>query len=172
MIRLFLLLFIFFIACSDINSGWSVSGGGYMNLRINDTKAYTDSILGEWNHSDELKLDIHPDDGNVKLRPNKHFVTFLGKNDDGDRLQIMVYKPELGMHRPQTNINYTYLILGNSNPARIIDADSSYVKFDQRDTIWSADLRLIFNHCYGENCDSTRVIISGRMRYWVDPDDR
>lgn len=146
-------------ACSDINSGWTVDGGGYMNLQLNG--------------SEKLKLDISPDDGDVDLRVNKHFVLFLGKNDQGDRLQLMVYKPVLGLNTPQTNPNYTYLVLGNSVPAHIIDADSSYVKFDRKDSIlWSADIRLIFNHCYGDDCDSTRTVVSGRMQYWVDPDDR
>ena len=35
-----------------------------------------------------------------------------------------------------------------------------------------ADVRLVFNHCYGDECDNDRVVVTGRMYYWVDPDDR
>ncbi len=123
------------------------------------------------NGEESLYLEIDPDDGDVKLRSNKHYVTFLGKDSDGDALQIMVNKPELGTNAPVTS--YTYLVLGNSVPAHIITADSSYIQFDQKDSIlWSANVRLVFNHCYGDECDNERVVITGRMRYWVDPDDR
>ncbi len=156
---LFFGIFLLVTACSDINSGWTVDGGGYMKLTING--------------DEDLDLAIDPDDGDVTLRSNKHYVTFLGKNRDGDALQIMVNKPELGDNAPVTSSGYTYLVLGNSYPAHIIDTDSSYIKFDQKDSIlWSADVHLIFNHCYGDECDNDRVIITGRMRYWVDPDDR
>ncbi|MBP5246407.1 MAG: hypothetical protein J6Z31_00900 [Fibrobacter sp.] len=152
-------IFLLTVACSEVNSGWTVTGGGYMNFKING--------------SEDLDLDIDPDDGDVKLKSNKHYVTFLGKNSDGDALQIMVNKPKLGENAPVTSSGYTYLVLGNSVPAHIINTDSSYVKFDQKDSIlWSADVRLVFNHCYGEECDNERVVITGRMRYWVDPDDR
>ena len=152
-------IFLGVVSCSDINSGWSVTGGGYMNFKING--------------SEDLNLDIDPDDGDVKLRSNKHYVTFLGKNSDGDALQIMVNKPVLGENAPVTSSGYTYLVLGNSVPAHIISAESSSVKFDRKDSIlWSADVRLVFNHCYGDECDNDRVVVTGRMYYWVDPDDR
>jgi hypothetical protein len=146
-----------FSACGTVNSGWLVNGGGYMNLSI-DGEAY--------------RLEIDADDGNVKLRPNKHYVTFLGKDDAGTRLQVMIYKPVLGKNSPQTNSNYTFLVREGSSPARIIDAESSYVAFDEKsDSLWSADLHLVFNRCEVEECDTSRVLVTGRMRYWVDPDD-
>lgn len=146
-------------ACEDLNSGWSVDGGGYMKIYINGEGPKT--------------LDIDVDDGNVDLDYDQHWVSFLGKDaSEGDYLQVLVYKPALGKNTPQTSVNYTYLVLGNSTRAKIIDAESSYVQFDQKDdSLWSANLRLVFNHCYADECDTSRVVITGRMRYWVDPDD-
>ncbi len=156
--RLALLGIFLFSACSDVNSGWTVDGGGYMKLKVN---------------GESLHLEIDPDDGDVKLRINKHYVSFVGKNSSGDALQILVNKPVLGKNAPQTNPSYTYLALGGGLPAQIIDAKSSYVSFDQKDSLlWSADLHLVFNHCGIDECDSSRVLVEGRMRYWVDPDDR
>lgn len=159
-LRLSAWLFSFLLfACSEINSGWTVDGGGYMKLEVN---------------GESVRLEIDPDDGDVDLRLNKHYVTFLGKNASGDALQLLVNKPVLGKNVPQTNPSYTYLVRGNGLPARILVADSSEVRFDQKDSIlWSADLHLVFNRCGIDSCDdSLKVVVTGRMRYWVDPDDR
>lgn len=144
-----------FTACSDINNGWSAKGGGYMNLTVN---------------GETLKLEIEPDGGDVDLRYNKHYVTFRG-SDGTSTLQFLVYQPELGSNRPQPNSSYTYFVYEGSTPMSILDTDSSYVRFDQKDsTLWSANIRLIFNHCVLDECDDTRTIVSGRVRYWVEPD--
>jgi len=147
-------------ACSEINSGWTVDGGGYAKIYVNGEGPKT--------------LDIDPDGGNVIMSSSKHWASFYAYDStEGDYLQIMVYKPVLGSNTPLTSVNYTYLVLGNSATARIIDSDSSYIKFDQKDdTLWSADLNLIFNHCYSDECDNSKVRITGRLRYWIDPDDR
>lgn len=156
-LRMVFLAFPFFAACGGVNDGWLSDGGGYMNLSVG---------------GNACRLEIGPDDGDVRLRPNKHYVTFLGKDKAGNRLQVMVNKPVLGKNSPQTNPNYTFLVVEGSTPARIVDLDSSYVVFDQKDdSLWSADLHLVFNRCEIELCDSTRVLVTGRMRYWVDPDD-
>lgn len=146
-------------ACSEINSGWTVDGGGYMNLDVN---------------GESVRMEIDPDDGDVDLRLNKHYVTFLGKNASGDALQVLVSKPVLGKNVPQTNPAYTYLVRENGLPAKILAAYSNEVRFDQKDSIlWSADLHLVFNACGIDACDdSAKVVVTGRMRYWVDPDDR
>lgn len=147
-----------FIACSvfsDINNGWAAKGGGYMNLTVN---------------GESLKLEIEPDGGDVDLRYNKHYVTFRG-SDGSSTLQFLVYQPVLGSNRPRPESNYTYFVYENSTPASILDAESSYVRFDQKDsTLWSANIYLIFNHCGLEECDDSPVIVSGRVRYWVEPD--
>ncbi len=156
--RLLVILATLFLAsCGSVNNGWLADGGGYMKLSVGGT---------------EYRLDIASDDGDVRLRSNKHFVRFLGKDGKGTQLQILVNKPVLGKNSPQTNPSYTFLVVEGSTPARIVDADSSYVVFDQKDSsLWSADLHLVFNHCGIEECDTSKVLVTGRMRYWVDPDD-
>ncbi len=157
MLLLVILVALFLASCGSVNNGWLADGGGYMKLSIGGT---------------EYRLEIASDDGDVRLRANKHFVRFLGKDGKGTQLQILVNKPVLGKNSPQTNPDYTFLAVEGSTRARIIDADSSVVVFDQKDSsLWSADLHLVFNHCGIEECDMSRVLVTGRMRYWVDPDD-
>lgn len=156
--RLLVILAALFLAsCGSVNNGWLADGGGYMKLSIDGR---------------EYRLDIAPDDGDVRLRANKHFVRFLGKDGKGTRLQILVNKPVLGKNFLQVNPSYTFLVVEGSTPARIVDVDSSVVVFDQKDSsLWSADLHLVFNRCGIEECDTSRVLVTGRMRYWVNPDD-
>ena len=150
------------MACSDINDGWEVNGGGYLKYKIN----------GE----DERTIELAEDDVEVPFIKNSHryflVKTRVGESKRGDQFSIMVNRPVLGDNPVVPR--YSWFNYGSMTQATII-ADSSVVRFDQKDdSTWTADLSLYAPDCRSGKCIDTlpNLHITGRLRYWVDPDAR
>lgn len=146
-------------ACSGVNDGWAENGGGYIKYSLNGGTSYT--------------MSIEPDGGELPSS-TRHYAVFHAANKDrGDYLQLLVNKPVLGDNTPVASSYYTYAIFGNAIKAQLF-ADSSNVKIDQKDdSTWTADLDLLFQSCDENECSSDAskgIRLTGRMRFWVDPD--
>ena len=149
-------------ACSDINEGWEVDGGGYLKYEIN----------GE----DEQTIELDRNDVEVPYIRNSHryflVKTRASESKRRDQFSIMVNRPILG-DNPVVQ-RYSWFNYGSLTQAPII-ADSSIVKFDQKDdSTWTASLDLYTPDCRSGKCIDTlpNLHITGRLRYWIAPDDR
>ena len=149
-------------ACSDINEGWEVDGGGYLKYEIN----------GE----DERTIELGRNDVEVPFIRNSHqyflVKTRTSESKRRDQFSIMVNRPILG-DNPVVQ-RYSWFNYGSLTQAPII-ADSSIVKFDQKDdSTWTASLDLYTPDCRSGKCIDTlpNLHITGRLRYWIAPDDR
>ena len=149
-------------ACSDINEGWEVDGGGYLKYEIN----------GE----DEKTIELGRNDVEVPFIRNSHqyflVKTRASESKRRDQFSIMVNRPILG-DNPVVQ-RYSWFNYGSLTQAPII-ADSSIVKFDQKDdSTWTASLDLYTLDCRSGKCIDTlpNLHITGRLRYWIAPDDR
>ncbi len=149
-------------ACSDINEGWEVDGGGYLKYEIN----------GE----DERTIELGRNDVEVPFIRNSHqyflVKTRTSESKRRDQFSIMVNRPILG-DNPVVQ-RYSWFNYGSLTQAPII-ADSSIVKFDQKDdSTWTASLDLYTPDCRSGKCVDTlpNLHITGRLRYWIAPDDR
>ena len=150
------------IACSDINEGWEVDGGGYLKYKING--------------GDERTIELAESDVEVPFIKNSHryFIvrTRAAESKRGDQFSIMVNRPVLG-DNPVVQ-QYSWFNYGSLTQAPIL-ADSSIVRFDQKDdSTWTANLDLYTPDCRSGKCIDTlpNVHITGRLRYWIDPDAR
>ena len=98
--------------------------------------------------------------------------TRASESKRGDQFSIMVNRPVLGDNPVVPR--YSWFNYGSMTQATII-ADSSVVRFDQKDdSTWTADLSLYAPDCRSGKCIDTlpNLHITGRLRYWVDPDAR
>ena len=150
------------MACGDINEGWEVDGGGYLKYRIND--------------EDERTIELAEDDVEVPFIKNSHryflVKTRAKESKRGDQFSIMVNGPVLG-DNPVVQ-QYSWFNYGSLTQAPIL-GDSSIVRFDQKDdSTWTATLDLYTPDCRSGKCIDTlpNLHITGRLRYWVDPDAR
>ena len=150
------------MACGDINEGWEADGGGYLKYKIN----------GE----DERTIELAESDVEVPFIKNSHryFIvkTRAKESKRGDQFSIMVNRPVLG-DNPVVQ-QYSWFNYGSLTQAPIL-ADSSIVRFDQKDdSTWTATLDLYTPDCRSGKCIDTlpNLHITGRLRYWVDPDAR
>ena len=149
-------------ACSDINEGWEVDGGGYLKYEINGV--------------DEQTIELDRNDVEVPYIRNSHryflVKTRASESKRRDQFSIMVNRPILG-DNPVVQ-RYSWFNYGSLTQAPII-ADSSIVKFDQKDdSTWTASLDLYTPDCRSGKCVDTlpNLHITGRLRYWIAPDDR
>ena len=152
----------FMVACSDINSGWEVDGGGYLKYSIEGEK--------------ERTIELEEDDVEVPFIKNSHryfFVkTEISESDRGDQFAIMVNRPVLGDN--SVIQQYSWFRYGGLIQAPIL-AEKSVVRFDQKDdSTWTANLDLYTPDCRSGRCVDTLpyLHITGRLRYWIDPDAR
>lgn len=147
-------------ACSSINNGWAENGGGYVKYSLNGGASYI--------------MSIEPDGGELPTSTRHYAVFYAANKDRGDYLQILVNKPVLGDNKPVADNYYTYAIFGNAIKAQLF-ADSSNVKIDQKDdSTWTAVLDLLFQSCDENECStdvSKGIRLTGRLRFWVDPDN-
>lgn len=158
---LFSLVSVFaFFACSDINNSWEDVGGGYVKYQINDGSKHT--------------IGLDPDDVRRPSYFNHYFS--LETNEDsssrGDRIAFLVADPKLGK-KNKIAVDYTWFQQEYGARKNVIP-DSSSVTFDQRDdSTWTGFFDLYFPKCNpGDVCNDDGVInVSGRFRYWPDPDD-
>jgi hypothetical protein len=161
-LKIWLATAFFAMACSDINEGWEVDGGGYLKYEIN----------GE----DERTIELDEDDVEVPfIRNNHHYfllTTRISESKRGDQFSIMVNRPVLG-DNPVVQ-RYSWFNYGSLTQAPIL-ADKSTIHFDQKDdSTWTANLDLYTPDCRSGRCVDTlpNLHITGRLRYWIDPDDR
>lgn len=152
----------FLAACSGINEGWEVDGGGYLKYRINDDK--------------ELTIELEPDDVEVPFIRNSHHYfyikTEIGESKREDQFSIMVNRPILG-DNPVVQ-RYSWFNYASLKETPILE-DSSIVHFDQKDdSTWTATLDLYTQDCRSGRCIDTlpRLHITGRLRYWIPADWR
>lgn len=154
-------LFLLLSACSEINSGWEVDGGGYIKYQINGGSSHT------------IGLDV---DDVTLPSTNRHYISVTTQQDSssrGDVIAFMIYQPTLGKNEVVSN--YTYFVQ-EYGPKGAVIADSSYITLDEtgaiNDSIWTGNLYLYFIYCNQSTCDDTKTnYVTGRFRYWVDPDD-
>ncbi len=157
----FLMLFlisILFSACSEINSGWEVDGGGFIKYNINNQATRT--------------IELDDDDATLPAYGRHYFSleTREHASDVGDRLAFLVADPKLGKNAIVQD--YTWFIYEFAPKANVIP-DSSYVTFDQKDdSTWTGDFKLHFPNCKTGTCNENKILtVSGRFRFWPDPDD-
>ncbi|MEE1277314.1 MAG: hypothetical protein UHC59_10005 [Fibrobacteraceae bacterium] len=151
-------LTLLFSACSEINSGWEIDGGGYVKYQVNG--------------GDSKQIELHPNDVTLPAY-GRHYISLETREEEskyGDRIAFLVAEPTLGKNPIVTN--YTWLILQYGPKATAIP-ESSFVTIDQKDdSTWTGNFNLLFPNCETGTClENKTVKVTGRFRYWPDPDD-
>ena len=153
-----ILFFILFCGCSNINSGWEVDGGGYIKYKVND--------------GESKQIELHPNDVTLPAF-GRHYISLETREEEskrGDRLAFLVADPTLGKN-PIVE-NYTWFVSQFSPKATAIP-ESSFVTIDQKDdSTWTGYFDLLVPNCETGTClADKRIRVTGRFRYWPDPDD-
>ena len=153
MLFLFFILFLF-SACANLNSGWEIEGGGYLDYSLDGGKTYRLSYLRE-----DIELPTL----------GRHFMLATSQiSSSGSQLRFFLYKPSLGNNvaRPEE----TRFMFENGQIANLIPDSNNNVLLDQKDdSTWTATLSLYFVNCLSEKCDALLkpVHLTGRFRYWL-----
>lgn len=145
-------------ACSEINSGWEIDGGGYIKYQING--------------GESRQIELYPKDVTLPAY-GRHYISLETREEEskhGDRIAFLVADPKLGKN--DIVVNYTWLILQYGPKATAIP-ESSSITIDQKDdSTWTGNFNLLFPNCETGTClEDKTVKLTGRFRYWPAPDE-
>ena len=150
--------FLFFLACSEINSGYPVDGGGYIKYSVNKGL--------------ERTIKLSPEDATVPDYGRHYFsiTTREERSSIGDIISFLIASPKLGKN--QIVENYTWFVHEYALKSSVILDSSEIILDEKNDSIWTGYFKLYFPDCKTGTCDKNKILeVDGRFRYWIDPDD-